>query len=709
MRKKQEKEYRIALVGNPNSGKTTLFNALTGAAQYVGNWPGVTVERKEGRYRKKKNILIQDLPGIYSLSPYTPEELVSRDYLIKEKPDLIINIIDGTNFERNLYLSTQLIEMGIPLVMAVNMLDATDKMGRKISTEALSNHFGCPVIGISALKNRHIKELMELAVETIEKKPAQKSDFAFADSVEQAIGVIETQLDPNLEHRRFFSVKLFEGDKKIQEELGYLPEPNKSEESDKAPLITNQRYSYIKNIMSDVLVADRSGIYTISDKVDKVVTHWFWSVPIFVAAMFAVYFLAIEFPGGYLTDLVNDSVFGESGLPKIFGDWLAAMHVSPWLNSLLIDGILAGVGAVLGFLPQMLVLFILLGILEDIGYMARIGFILDRIFRKFGFSGRSFIPMLISTGCGIPGIMASRTIESERDRKLTIMTTTFMPCSAKLPIISMIAGALFNVNHMGWIIAPSCYFLGAFAIVISGVMLKKMTRFSGEASPFVMELPPYHIPSIKNLALHTWDRLFSFVKKAGSIILLSSIAIWFLMKFSWNLSAGMIEDEGQSILSSLGNGIRYLFVPLGWGDSFEPTVATITGLIAKENVVNTLSILLGSGSDVSENGQEIWTALSAMMTPLAGYSFLTFNLLCAPCFAAIGAIRREMGTWKWTLIAAGFQTLFAYAFSLIVFQFGMLFVGQPTWWLIPAAICLAGALYLLIRPDLIVKRKKKVI
>lgn len=801
-------DIRIALAGNPNSGKTTLFNALTGSNQFVGNWPGVTVEKKEGKLKKHENVVIMDLPGIYSLSPYTLEEVVARNYLINDRPDAILNIIDGTNLERNLYLTTQLTELGIPVVVAVNMMDVVNKSGDKIYIDELSRQLGCKVVEISALKGTGI---MEAAEEAIRATQGTKTipQHSFSGAVEHAIAHIEEAAVHSMpaEQQRWYAIKIFERDEKVLEQLtldqavldhieGDIRAAEKELDDDAESIITNERYLYIASIIKGCCKKKSAGRLSTSDKIDKVVTNRWLALPIFAAVMFVVYFVSVSTVGGWATDWANDGVFGdgwhlfgigssayeeaseaytvpgakveafeaaaeEAGLdpekaehltttaklyddngnvekeipvdyngyleaskieepdPAEYGVWvpgipglmekgLKAINCAEWLQGLILDGIIAGVGAVLGFVPQMLVLFLFLAFLESCGYMARIAFVMDRIFRKFGLSGKSFIPMLIGTGCGVPGIMASRTIENDRDRKMTIMTTTFIPCSAKLPIIALIAGALFGG---AWWVAPSAYFIGVFAIIVSGIMLKKTKMFSGDPAPFVMELPAYHWPTVGNVLRSMWERGWSFIKKAGTVILLATIFVWFTSSFGWaNGSFGMVEME-SSILAAIGNAIAWIFVPLGWG-SWQAAVASITGLIAKENVVGTFGVLFGGFEEVAENGWQVWANVRAAFTPLSAYSFLIFNLLCAPCFAAIGAIRREMNSAKWTWFAIGYQCGFAYAFALIVYQLGMLFTGSGNMIGAIAAFALVALfLYLLLRPykeSTVLKGKVKV-
>ena len=766
-------DIRIALAGNPNSGKTTLFNALTGANQFVGNWPGVTVEKKEGRLKKHDGVVITDLPGIYSLSPYTLEEVVARNYLIGERPDAILNIVDGTNLERNLYLTTQLTELGIPVVVAINMADILKKSGDKIDMAELSRELGCPVVEISALKGDGVMQAAEAAIDAA-KNGKTVPMHTFSGTVEHALAHIEEAAVHNLpeEQQRWYAIKIFERDEKVlsrlnlpKDVLGHIETDiqaaEKEYDDDAESIITNERYVYIASLLKGCYRKKSAGRMTTSDKIDRVVTNRFAALPIFAVVMFLVYFLSVTTVGTYATDWANDGVFGEGwhllgigsssyseaadayaepgaiveafetaaadaglepgeaadltatailrddegniekeipvtfdsyteaaaveepdpadygvwvpGIPVLLGGWLESVHCADWLQGLILDGIVGGVGAVLGFVPQMLVLFLLLAVLESCGYMARIAFVMDRIFRKFGLSGKSFIPMLIGTGCGVPGVMASRTIENERDRRMTVMTTTFIPCGAKLPIIALIAGALFGG---AWWVAPSAYFVGIAAIILSGIMLKKTKLFAGDPAPFVMELPAYHLPTIGNVLRSMWERAWSFIKKAGTIILLSAIVLWFLQGFGFeNGRFGMVADLNNSILAVIGNAIAWIFLPLGWG-TWEGAVATVTGLIAKENVVSTFGVLFGGFDEVAENGWQIWANMREAFTPLSAYSFLVFNLLCAPCFAAMGAIKREMNSAKWTLFAIGYQCVFAYVIALIVYQLGMLFTGQ---------------------------------
>ena len=807
----------IALAGNPNSGKTTLFNALTGANQFVGNWPGVTVEKKEGKLKKHSDVTITDLPGIYSLSPYTMEEVVARNYLIEHRPDAILNIVDGTNLERNLYLTTQLCELGIPVVVAVNMMDVVEKTGVKINTKELARALGCKVVEISALKNKGVAEAAETAIRAAEeKKPVPM--HTFEGSVEHAIAHIEEACvhDMPEEQQRWYAVKIFERDEKVIEKLG-LDEATKNHiendikaveeeyDDDAESIITNERYLYIGKIIYGVYKNKQKGQLSTSDKIDKVVTNRWLGLPIFIIVMFLVYYISMVGVGKLATDWMNDGVFGDGyhlfaigtaqseeqaeaigvlsgaaeaaendavlealdfesedfdadaaiaavkdfaagvkdddeftyesedeetleiteetvsgeevkaaaetfeknegksddpsefgvwvpGIPSIVGGWLEAANAPEWLSGLILDGIIGGVGAVLGFVPQMLVLFLLLAILEACGYMARIAFVLDRIFRRFGLSGKSFIPILIGTGCGIPGIMASRTIENERDRRMTIMTTTFIPCGAKVPFIAMIAGAIFGGSP--WV-STGAYFIGMAAIIISGIMLKKTRMFSGEPAPFVMELPAYHIPTVGNVLRSMWERGWSFIKKAGTIILLSTIVLWFLSRFGWIDGAFTMlaeEEIGNSILAAIGNGISWIFAPLGWGN-WQAAVASITGLIAKENIVGTMGVLYGGG-DLS-----VWATLATVFTSVSGFSFLVFNLLCAPCFAAMGAIKREMNSAKWTAFAIIYQCGFAYVIALCINQIGSAFTGNLNIiGLIVSILLIAGMLFMLFKP-----------
>lgn len=788
-------EIRIALAGNPNSGKTTLFNALTGSNQFVGNWPGVTVEKKEGKLKKHSDVTIADLPGVYSLSPYTLEEVVARNYLLEERPNAILNIVDGTNLERNLYLTTQLTELGIPVVVAINMMDVVKKNGDKINIAELSRALGCKVVEISALKGTGVQEAAEAAVEAA-KGAATVPQHSFSGAVEHAIAHIEEAAvhDMPAEQQRWYAVKIFERDEKVLARLHLdknllahieedIADAEKELDDDAESIITNERYVYIASILKSCYKKKHTGQMTTSDKIDRVVTNRILALPIFAVVMFIVYFVSVSTVGTWATDWANDGVFGDGwhltggsayeeavenyadpaavveafegaaeeaeldpaeavnltataylydedgnvekeipvnfavyeeaaaveepapedfgvwvpGIPVLIGNGLEKIHCAEWLQSLILDGIVGGVGAVLGFVPQMLVLFIFLAFLESCGYMARVAFVMDRIFRKFGLSGKSFIPMLIGTGCGVPGIMASRTIENERDRRMTIMTTTFIPCGAKLPIIALIAGALFGG---AWWVAPSAYFIGIAAIILSGIMLKKTKLFSGDPAPFVMELPAYHLPTVGNVLRSMWERAWSFIKKAGTIILLSSIILWFLQGFGTeNGTFGMVEDINNSILAVIGSAIAWIFTPLGFGN-WQSAVATITGLIAKENVVGTFGVLFGGFDEVAENGWQIWSNMRAVFSPLSGYSFLVFNLLCAPCFAAMGAIRREMHNGKWTAFAIGYQCVFAYAISLVIYHLGLLFTGNGNvFGTIAAILIVAFFIFMLVRPE----------
>ena len=705
---------KIALAGNPNSGKTTLFNALTGSNQFVGNWPGVTVEKKEGKWKEDKEVVIMDLPGIYSLSPYTLEEVVARNYLITERPDAILNIVDGTNLERNLYLTTQLLELGIPVVMAINMMDIVRKNGDEINTKKLAEKLGCEVVTISALKGDGIKDAASRAVKHAGQKAGQESVHEFAPEVENYLNEIEGRLGYEIpeEQKRFYAIKLFERDDKIKDAMKNAPDvediitrAEKEMDDDAESIITNERYSFIGSIIGDCLKKNKTQELTTSDKIDRIVTNRWLALPIFAAVMWLVYYVSVTTVGSILTDWTNDTLFGEWIIPAA-QSFFEGIGCADWLTGLIVDGVISGVGAVLGFVPQMLVLFIFLAFLESCGYMARIAFIMDRIFRKFGLSGKSFIPMLIGTGCGVPGVMASRTIENDRDRKMTVMTTTFIPCGAKLPIIALIAGALFD--GASWV-APSAYFVGIAAIICSGIILKKTKMFAGDPAPFVMELPAYHMPTVGNVLRSMWERGWSFIKKAGTIITLSTIVVWFLLNFGWtDAGFGMLNFDGlegaameaaqaECILAKIGNLISWIFTPLGWGD-WKMTVAAITGLVAKENVVGTFGQLFGF-AEVAEDGQEIWGTLANSMSQIAAYSFLVFNLLCAPCFAAMGAIKREMNNAKWFWFAIGYQCLLAYLVSLCIFQFGTLFTGGGFGiGTVAAIVILVGFLYMLFRP-----------
>lgn len=711
-------EYKIALAGNPNCGKTTMFNDLTGSSQYVGNWPGVTVEKKEGTLKSNKEVTIQDLPGIYSLSPYSLEEVVARNYLVHERPDAILNIVDATNIERNLYLTTQLLELGIPVVVALNMMDLVERNGDQINVDQLSKLLGCKVVTISALKGTNTLEAANQAALAAKAGEATAAPSIFYGDVKKSLDAISDLLKGKTDAKTipFLSVKLFERDEKINE-LVTISESDQEQietivnaceqkaDDDAESIITAQRYEYLTQIISKSVKKNKqSHELTISDKIDKIVTNRILALPIFAAIMFVVYTIAMgstSFSIGTMgTDWANDVLFGEM-VPSFFDQLLNSLHVSGVLYSLIQDGIVAGVGAVLGFVPQILVLYVLLSIMEDIGYMSRVAFIMDRIFRRFGLSGKSFIPMLVATGCGVPGIMASRTIEQDRDRKMTIMTTGFIPCGAKMPIIGLFAGAVFGNSSL---VATSAFFIGIAAVVVSGIILKKCKMFAGDPAPFVMELPAYHLPSIGNVVRATWERGWSFIKRAGTIILLSSIILWFLQGFGFeNGSFGMVEDNNTSLLASIGRSIAWIFYPLGWlGDmAWKATVATITGLIAKEEVVNTFGVLYQYGGELSETGNEIWTQVAADFTPLAAYSFMIFNLLCAPCFAAMGAIKREMNNGKWTIFAIGYMCVFAYVSALIIYQIGGLVSGEVTFnvFTVVAFVLLIAVLYLLFRKN----------
>lgn len=697
---------KIALAGNPNCGKTTMFNDLTGSNQYVGNWPGVTVEKKEGKLKGHQDVLIQDLPGIYSLSPYTLEEVVARGYLVHEKPDAIINIIDGTNIERNLYLTTQLLELDIPMVIAVNMIDVVRKQGDIIDLKQLSKELGCTVVETSALKSIGSKEVAELAIQLAQKQKGPTLPIFYENEVNQAIQNIEDLLEAKgiTNNLHWFAIKVFERDEKAlteldlnQELLAAVDEQIKSCEveydDDSESVITSQRYAYITQVTSKSIKKKQTNTLSTSDRIDRVVTNRWFALPFFALVMFLVYYISVTSVGAVVTDWTNDVLFGEMILPNVTL-FLEGMNVAPWLVGLIGEGIIGGVGAVLGFVPQMIILFLMLSILEDCGYMSRVAFIMDRIFRKFGLSGKSFIPMLIGSGCSVPGIMASRTIEKERDRKMTIMTTSFIPCGAKMPIIALIAGALFGG---AWWVAPIAYFIGVAAVIISGIILKKMKMFAGDPSPFVMELPSYHIPTAKNVLHTTWERGFSFIKRAGTVILLSSIVLWFLQAFAMvDGSLIMVEDNNISLLATIGHWISPIFAPLGFGN-WQAAVGTFTGLIAKENVVGTFGLLYGFG-EVSENGLEYWALFAKDFTALSAFSFMIFNLLCAPCFAAMGAIKREMNSSKWTIFAIAYLCIFAYTISLIVYQFGLIIQGgELTIFSVIAMILFIAMIYLLFR------------
>ena len=709
----------IALAGNPNCGKTTLFNALTGSNQFVGNWPGVTVEKKEGKLKGHKDVTIMDLPGIYSLSPYTLEEVVARNYLIGERPDAIINIVDGTNIERNLYLSTQIMELGIPVIMAVNMVDILEKTGEKVHIDKLSQKLGCEVVEISALKGTGITKAAEKAVALAQQKGAVTPVHEFSKEVEDVIHEVEAKLGSSVDEaqKRFFAIKLLERDDKIGEQMKSIPdvsyEIKKLEDAfddDTESIITNERYVYISSIIGECVTKPKnSQKLSTSDKIDRVVTNRWAAIPIFAVVMFLVYYVSVTTVGAILTDWTNDTLFGEWIIPGA-QSLLEHAGCAAWLTGLIVDGIISGVGAVLGFVPQMLVLFLFLAFLESCGYMARVAFIMDRIFRKFGLSGKSFIPMLIGSGCGVPGVMASRTIENDRDRKMTVMTTTFIPCGAKLPIIALIAGAFFD--NAGWV-AWSAYFVGVAAIVCSGIILKKTKMFAGDPAPFVMELPAYHWPTVGNVLRSMWERGWSFIKKAGTIITLSTIILWFLMNFGWaDGSFGMLDfgdlegaaleaAQAECVLAKIGSAIAWIFTPLGWtqgGNGWKMAVAAVSGLIAKENVVATFGMLFGF-AEVAEDGAEFWGNLASVMTPIAAYGYLVFNLLCAPCFAAMGAIKREMNNTKWFWFAIGYQCGLAYIVSMCIYQIGTLITtGHFGFGTVVAFLCVIGFIYLLFRP-----------
>lgn len=717
---------KIALAGNPNSGKTTLFNYLTGSNQYVGNWPGVTVEKKEGILKTHSDVTIQDLPGIYSLSPYSPEEVVTRTYLVNEHPDAILNIVDGTNIERNLYLTTQLIELGYPVVAAVNMIDLVRKNGDAIDLEKLSKALGCVCVEISALKGEGGMEAAEKAVELAKNHKHGEMPHVFNGSVEHALAHIEETIEGKMDttYLRWYAIKLFERDEVVQKELQldertlahleqHIVDCEKEMDDDAESIIADQRYTYIGNVVSKA-VKKKAGKHalSLSDKIDRVVTNRILALPIFAGVMFLMYAIAMgSFPfsiGTMGTDWANDVLFGE-WIPNLFDGILSALGVSGWLYGLVMDGIVAGVGAVLGFVPQILVLSLLLSILEDVGYMSRVAFIMDRVLRKFGLSGKSIIPMLVATGCGVPGILASRTIEQENDRKITVMTTGFIPCGAKMPIIGLFAGAVFGNSPL---VATSAFFIGVAAVVVSGVILKKFKTFAGKPAPFVMELPAYHLPSPRNVLRSTLDRGWDFVKRATTIVLLSSIVLWFLQSYGFvNGAFVAVEDSNVSLLAGVGKLFAWLFYPLGWmGDmAWKATVATITGLIAKEEVVMTFGTLYNFAGELSESGNEIWTMIAADFGPVRAYSFMIFNLLCAPCFAAIGAIKREMHSAKWTVGTVAYMCGFAYAISMIVYQFAGLFTGETTFgvFTVVAAISFIVLLYLVFRKGYQVSKKEK--
>ena len=701
---------KIALAGNPNSGKTTMFNDLTGSNQRVGNWPGVTVEKKEGRLKGRSDVVIQDLPGIYSLSPYTLEEVVARSYLVGEKPDTIINIVDGTNIERNLYLTTQLIELGIPTVVAVNMIDVVRKNGDVIDLKKLGAALGCEVVATSALKGEGSKEAAARAAALAEEKREFSAPSVFEGSVEHAIAHIEEGIEGMVEPRflRWYAIKLFERDGKVIEELHlgralaehieeHIADCEKELDDDAESIITNQRYAYIAKVVNSAVKKKHVGQkLSSSDRIDHIVTNRFLALPIFVVVIAAVYWIAMGPLGTLVTDWTNDVLVGEWAMEGARG-LLESWNVAPWLTGLVVDGIISGVGAVIGFVPQMIILFLMLSVLEDVGYMARVAFIMDRIFRKFGLSGKSFIPMLIGSGCGVPGVMASRTIENERDRRMTIMTTCFIPCGAKVPIIGMITGAFFDG---AWWVATSAYFIGVATIIISGIILKKLRAFAGDAAPFVMELPAYHAPAASNVFRATWERGWSFIKRAGTVILLSAILIWFLQAFGVTSDGfGMVEDNNDSLLAAIGGAVAFIFVPLGFG-IWQATVGVVGGLVAKENLVTIMAVCYGF-AEVGETGEEIWGILGTSFSPIAGYSFMVFNLLCAPCFAAMGAIKREMNSPKWTLAAISYMCGAAYCVSLMIYQFGGLITGELNFGLgtVAAIVVLAGLLYMLFRKN----------
>ena len=703
-------EVKIALAGNPNSGKTTMFNALTGSNQRVGNWPGVTVEKKEGTLKGSKDVIIQDLPGIYSLSPYTLEEVVARNYLVGERPDAIINIVDGTNIERNLYLTTQLLELGIPTVVAVNMIDIVRKNGDAIDVKKLAAALGCEVMVTSALKGEGSVEVARRAAQLAAAHKPGSIPSVFEGSVEHAIAHIEESIEGKVDagFLRWYAIKLFERDEKVAAELNldaglmkhieqHIEDCEREMDDDSESIITNQRYAYIARVVGSAVKKKQKGLkMSASDHIDRVVTNRIAALPIFVVVMAAVYWIAMGPLGTFLTDWTNDTLVSAWAVEGARG--LMEGNVADWLVGLVCDGIIAGVGAVIGFVPQMLLLFLMLSILEDIGYMARIAFIMDRIFRKFGLSGKSFIPMLIGSGCGVPAVMASRTIENERDRRMTIMTTCFIPCGAKLPIIGMIAGAFFDD---GWWVATSAYFVGVAAIIISGIILKKLRAFAGEAAPFVMELPAYHAPAASNVLRATWERGWSFIKRAGTVILLSSILIWFLQAFGVTENGfGMVEDNNDSLLAAVGSAVAFIFIPLGFG-TWQATVGVVGGLVAKENLVAIMGICYGYAELATDTGEEFWPILASEYTGIAAYSFMVFNLLCAPCFAAMGAIKREMNSPKWTLAAIGYMCGFAYCVSLMIYQIGGLITGDVSFgvWTVVAFVVLAAMIYLLVRKN----------
>lgn len=715
-------DIKIALAGNPNCGKTTLFNQLTGSNQYVGNWPGVTVEKKEGRLKGHKDVIIQDLPGIYSLSPYTMEEVVARGYLVNEKPNVILNVVDGTNIERNLYLTTQLIELGLPVVVAVNMIDLVRKNGDRIDLEKLGKALGCQVLEISALKGEGGMEAAEKAVAAAGLNAVRELPHVFTGSVEHALAHIEESIQSRVDRQqlRWYAIKIFERDQRIQEKMQFdgqlsahleehIADCERELDDDAESIITNQRYLYINDVVSRAVqkkAADHS--LSTSDKIDQIVTNRVLALPVFALIMFCIYAIAMgpsPADGGIGigtlgTDWANDVLFGQ-WVPGLFDSILGALHVASdgALYGLIQNGIVAGVGSVLGFVPQMLVLFLLLSVLEDVGYMARVAFIMDRIFRRFGLSGKSFIPMLVATGCGVPGIMASRTIEQDRDRKMTVMTTGFIPCSAKMPVIGLFAGAVFGGSAL---VAVSAFFIGIASVAVSGMILKKFRAFAGEPAPFVMELPAYHVPSVSSVLRTAWERGWSFIKRAGTVILISTIILWFLQSYGFEGGAfGPVEDNNRSLLAMIGSAVAWVFAPLGWvgGMAWKASVATFSGLIAKEEIVSTLGVLYNAGEELGDNGEAIWALIRADFGPAAAYSFMIFNLLCAPCFAAMGAIKREMNNAKWTCAAIGYMCVFAYTVSLIVFQLAGLAAGETSFGpgTVAALVLLAVILYLLFR------------
>ena len=757
----------IALAGNPNCGKTTMFNDLTGANQYVGNWPGVTVEKKEGRYRADKGVVVTDLPGVYSLSPYTPEEIVTRDYLMSGKPDAVINLVDATNLERNLYLTTQIIDLGIPVVVALNMMDLVEKNGDKIDVDALAKRLGCPVVPTSALRGRGMEEVVKTAIEAGKKGAAPATTLRFTNEVEEALARVIDVAGAAIKgrHARWYAIKLLEGEQLTIDALN-LPAAALSkiaairerledaEDDDAESIITNERYDNITEVC-DACVRKSPKTMTTTQKIDRVVTNRILGIPIFIVIMFLVYYISVSTVGTIVTDWANDGLFGDGwlytgteqyeaaveefegiletdegvaafeaggleepdpadyglyhvGVPVVVGGWLESIGAAPWVQSLVLDGIIAGVGAVIGFIPQLIVLFILLGFLEGCGYMARVAFIMDRVFRRFGLSGKSFIPMLIASGCGVPAVMATKTIENEKDRRMTIMTTTMIPCGAKLPIIALVFGALAGGDYEAtWWVAPVFYFLGLFAIILSCIILKKFRAFSGEVAPFIMELPQYHLPTVKNVLLSMWERVRSYVVKAGTIIFLSSMVIWFLLNFGfYEGSFGLLDPEVDdyiqySLMAGLGNLLAWIFAPLGFGH-WDSTVTSITGLVAKENVVATVGVITSLGEEIGETDPSLWASFAAMLggSSAAIMAFCAFNLLCAPCFAAIGTIRRQMMSAKWTWAAIGYMCAFAWCVGLMIYQFGGLIAGEIAFgpFTALAVVVAAGMLYLLFRP-----------